>query len=61
MGITFKRMRCNEKERVGDRADEAGVEVEEHEYEGMPHGFGYTHEEWMVSFDSWMSKIMANN
>lgn len=54
-------MRCNEKERVGDRADEAGVEVEEHEYEGMPHGFGYTHEEWMVSFDSWMSKIMANN
>lgn len=44
-----------------DAVREAGVEVEEHEYEGMPHGFGYTHEEWMVSFDSWMSKIMANN
>ena len=44
-----------------DAVREAGVEVEEHEYEGMPHGFGYTHEEWMVSFDSWMSRIMANN
>lgn len=44
-----------------DAVREAGVEVEEHEYEGMPHGFGYTHEAWMVSFDSWMTKIMANN
>lgn len=44
-----------------DAVREAGVEVEEHEYEGMPHGFGYTHEEWMVSFDSWMGRIMANN
>lgn len=44
-----------------DAVREAGVEVEEHEYESMPHGFGYTHEEWMVSFDSWMSRIMANN
>ena len=40
---------------------EAGVEVEEHEYEGMPHGFGYTHEEWMISFDRWMTEIMSNN
>ena len=44
-----------------DAVREAGVEVEEHEYEGMPHGFGYTHEAWMVSFDSWMTEIMANN
>ena len=40
---------------------EAGVEIEEHEYEGMPHGFGYTHEEWMISFDRWMTEIMSNN
>lgn len=33
----------------------------EHEYEGLPHGFGYTHEAWMVNFDNWMTEIMANN
>ena len=44
-----------------DAVREAGVEVEEHEYEGMPHGFGYTHEEWMISFDRWMTEIMSNN
>ena len=44
-----------------DAVREAGVEVEEHEYEGIPHGFGYTHEAWMVGFDSWMTKIMSNN
>lgn len=44
-----------------DAVREAGVEVEQHEYEGLPHGFRYTHEAWMVSFDSWMARIMANN
>lgn len=44
-----------------DAVREAGVEVEQHEYEGLPHGFGYTHEAWMVSFDRWMTEIMANN
>lgn len=37
---------------------DADVEVEEHEYEGQPHGFGYTLEDWMVRFDDWMAKIM---
>lgn len=44
-----------------DAVREAGVEVEQHEYEGLPHGFGYTHEEWMISFDRWMTEIMAGN
>lgn len=44
-----------------DAVREAGVEVEQHEYEGLPHGFGYTHEAWMVSFDNWMTEIMSNN
>ena len=44
-----------------DAVRKAGVEVEQHEYEGLPHGFGYTHEAWMISFDSWMTEIMANN
>jgi acetyl esterase/lipase len=37
---------------------EAGVEVEQHEYSGMPHGFGYTLEDWMIKFDTWMQTIM---
>jgi acetyl esterase/lipase len=37
---------------------EAGVEVEQHEYQGKPHGFGYTIEDWMVRFDAWMQRIM---
>lgn len=44
-----------------DAVREAGVEVEQHEYEGLPHGFGYTHEEWMISFDRWMTEIMSDN
>lgn len=44
-----------------DAVREAGVAVGQHEYEGLPHGFGYTHEAWMVSFDSWMTEIMADN
>lgn len=48
-------------QQCADAVREAGVEVEQHEYEGLPHGFGYTHEAWMISFDSWMTKIMANN
>lgn len=48
-------------QQCADAVREAGVEVEQHEYEGLPHGFGYTHEAWMVSFDRWMTEIMANN
>lgn len=48
-------------QQCADAVREAGVEVEQHEYEGLPHGFGYTHEAWMVSFDNWMTEIMANN
>lgn len=44
-----------------DAVREAGVEAQQHEYEGLPHGFGYTREAWMVSFDGWMTEIMANN
>ena len=48
-------------QQCADAVREAGVEVEQHEYEGLPHGFGYTHEAWMVSFDRWMTEIMAYN
>lgn len=48
-------------QQCADAVREAGVEVEQHEYEGLPHSFGYTHETWMVSFDRWMTEIMANN
>lgn len=48
-------------QQCADAVRAAGVEVEQHEYESLPHGFGYTHEEWMISFDHWMTKIMANN
>ena len=48
-------------QQCADAVREAGVEVEQHEYEGLPHGFGYTHETWMVNFDRWMTEIMANN
>jgi acetyl esterase/lipase len=40
---------------------EAGVQVEQHEYSNTPHGFGYTIEDWMVKFDTWMENIMAKN
>ncbi|MGI6224098.1 MAG: alpha/beta hydrolase [Prevotella sp.] len=40
---------------------EAGVEVEQHEYANTGHGFGYTIEDWMVKFDTWMENIMQNN
>ena len=40
---------------------QAGVQVEQHEYANTPHGFGYTIEDWMVKFDTWMENIMRNN
>ena len=42
---------------------EAGVAVEEHCYEGQPHGFGAGNEnsDWVPEFDRWVSDIFENN
>lgn len=38
-----------------------GIDTEFHSYAGLPHGFGYTIEDWMVRFDEWMARIMKIN
>lgn len=42
---------------------EAGVEVDEHCFEGMPHGFGKGNEnaDWIPLFDSYLMNIFENN
>ena len=47
-------------QQCADAVRAADVEVEEREYEGLPHGFGYTNEDWMIRFDNWMTKIMTH-
>lgn len=46
-----------------DAVREAGVEVEEHCYEGQPHGFGAGTKDsnWTPEFDRWFGDICANN
>lgn len=46
-----------------DAVRKAGVEVEEHCYEGQPHGFGAGNENsnWVPEFDSFLSEIFENN
>lgn len=46
-----------------DAVREAGVEVEEHCYDGQPHGFGAGTAEsnWTPEFDRWFGDICANN
>lgn len=46
-----------------DAVREAGVAVEEHCYEGQPHGFGTGNEDsdWVPEFDSFLSEIFENN
>lgn len=46
-----------------DAVRDAGVEVEEHCYEGQPHGFGAGTKEsnWTPEFDRWFGDICANN
>jgi acetyl esterase/lipase len=36
---------------------QAGVRVESHALEGMPHGFGAGDGQWMLDFDAWLSEI----
>ena len=42
---------------------QAGVDVEEHIYEGQPHGFGAGTDEsnWTPEFDRWFGQICENN
>lgn len=46
-----------------DAVREAGAEVEEHCYEGQPHGFGAGTKDsnWTPEFDRWFGDICANN
>ena len=46
-----------------DAVREAGVEVEEHCYDGQPHGFGAGTKDsnWTPEFDRWFGDICANN
>lgn len=46
-----------------DAVREAGVSVEEHCYDGQPHGFGAGNENsnWVPEFDRWLSDIYGNN
>ncbi|MBQ8187172.1 MAG: alpha/beta hydrolase fold domain-containing protein, partial [Clostridia bacterium] len=46
-----------------DAVREAGVSVEEHCYEGQPHGFGAGNEKsnWVPEFDRWLTDIYENN
>ena len=46
-----------------DAVREAGVEVEEHCYDGQPHGFGAGTKEsnWTPEFDRWFGDICENN
>ena len=49
--------------RNADAAREAGAEVEEHVFQGQPHGFGAGDKdsEWIPSFDAFLTDIFANN
>ena len=46
-----------------DAVCEAGVSVEEHCYDGQPHGFGAGNEysNWVPEFDRWLIEIYENN
>lgn len=46
-----------------DAVREAGVSVEEHCYDGQPHGFGAGNADsnWVPEFDRWLTDIYENN
>ena len=46
-----------------DAVREAGVSVEEHCYDGQPHGFGAGNKnsDWVPEFDCWLTDIYENN
>jgi acetyl esterase/lipase len=39
---------------------QAGVPVEAHALQGMPHGFGAGDGQWILDFDKWLSEIFNN-
>ena len=45
-----------------DALEEAGTEVEQHVFEGEPHGFGAgsSNSNWTGYFDTWLNNIFEN-
>ena len=43
-----------------DAAEEAGVEVERLQLDGMPHGFGASGD-WIPTYDQWLGAVFAEN